>query len=118
MKDHLVVHQAGDGYFYIAWYLAEEQDFGAYVGEGPLGTKEPDRLSERDEWECWTADKIAREDPDHIDEDMGYCWETAAAAKRVLAQINLAFKAPRPLHDWEKKALEAGWKPPKGWEKK
>jgi hypothetical protein len=115
MKDHLVVTEYSDGAFYIVWYLVEEQDFGRYVGEVDPKGPEPNRSTHPDEWECWVADTIAKADSNWINGEAGYCWESQAAAKKVLARINMAFKSPRPLRDWEKKALEAGWKPPKGW---
>lgn len=114
MKDHLTVAEGRYNY-HLAWYLADEEDIGAYVGESHLVGKEPDRASQPDEWEVWTANRIAREDPDHDEDEMGFYWESKAAAQRVLTKINLALKAKRPLFDWEQKALDAGWKPPKGW---
>lgn len=116
MRDHLCVTEEGNYCFYLAWYLADEQDFGARVGEGPVDyTKEPDRANNPDEWECWTANRIAREDPDHEKDAIGFFWDSKSGAQRVLTKIKAAFKAKRPLADWEKKALDAGWRPPKGW---
>lgn len=42
-------------------------------------------------------------------------WQTAAAARKVLAQINEALCAiDVPMPEWATKAKAAGWLPPKG----
>lgn len=113
MKDHLTVADRGDGVYHIAWYIAEDQDFGAYVGERGYDAEEPNRSEEPEDWECWMANHVAEADPHHQEDDMGYYWESASAAKKVIARINAAFKGKKPLEAWEIKALDAGWKPPK-----
>lgn len=119
MKDHLTIADLGDGVYHIAWYLVEDQDFGAYVGETDrYGEDEPNRSKEPENWECWMADKVAAEDPYHLDDHIGFYWESASAAKKVITRINAAFKGERPLEAWEIKALDAGWKPPKKKRKK
>lgn len=115
MKDHLVIDDFRDYQYRIVWFLEEEQEYGAYVGEGSIRLAEPDRAKEPDEWEVWTAYRIAWEDENHNQDEIGFYWESKSKAQRVLAKIKAAFKAKRPLADWEKKALDAGWTPPKGW---
>jgi hypothetical protein len=115
MRDHLCLVE-GDYCYQIAWYLAEEQDYGAFLGDAPTAQTEPDRANEPEEWECWKADRIARDDPNAHRDSLGRLyWYEKSHAQAVLSKIKTAFKVKRPLADWEKKALDAGWRPPKGW---
>lgn len=111
-KDYLDLVEAPDGKYFLVWYLLEEQEYGAYLGDLPKQRKkEPDRACDPDGWECWMADKIAREDPNVVEDGVLY-WECKSHARSVLSKIKAAFLMKRPLADWEKKALEMGWKPP------
>jgi hypothetical protein len=102
----------------LSWWFQEEGDFGANVGDHPGrlhedGAAEPSR-EVREDWECWIADSIAGKSGAERDSD-GFYWETASAARKVLKQIKLASKVEATMPEWALKALDAGWKPPKGW---
>ena len=47
----------------------------------------------------------------------GFFWETKTAAQAALrvARAAISAGADRPIPDWAQKALEAGWRAPKGW---
>lgn len=100
--------------FRIGWEF-EEDGMGAVVGESwTRHDVDKSPPTDREEWECWMAAKIASTSPG-VQHSFGFCWETSAEARAVLRQIKEAFKQDRPLPDWAQKALAEGWKPPKGW---
>ena len=124
MADRLIVMDSTEG-FCIAWYLQEEGDTGAVIGEmrwGEVtkfeGSKDPDErlwfLAER------LCQEEARLHPDELVQyrARGYTWDSRARAALMLKRIKAQFQAQesgRPLPEWAKTAMAAGWKPPKGW---
>lgn len=114
MRDRLVVFQRDMEYVYrIGWLLAEEGEIGLVIGEDSKCLKRPEP-TDRDAWENWVAHKVAR-DSQGADHDFGgFYWESSREAKATLATIKLQFKGgKKPLAEWEKRAIAAGWKPPK-----
>lgn len=110
MKDKLEVRH-DRGIYRITWWIAEDGDYGADLE--PTSKPEP---TERDEWEWWAANKAAAEaTPKPQTDRNGFFWESNAAATTALRQIKAALKVERPLPEWAKQALAAGWPMPKGW---
>lgn len=132
MAHHLVESFYGSS---IAW--ADENDEGALVGQdGTLSIADYDShlaraLSTRrlDEFEYWYIERAARlyaeSNPEEVlhREHQGVFEATYLSAfkryfrsmKQALGEARAAFSGQRPLEEWEAKALDAGWKPPKGW---
>jgi len=111
MADRLVVFEKQNVYR-IGWYLQEEQDMGATLGE------EDKREFSKDEWDYKLAIETIEALPDVEKDKDGYFWESRKEAQEVLKQIKTAIKSYQSgvkMPDWAKKALAAGWKPPKGW---
>jgi hypothetical protein len=113
-KDRLVLVDKAY-HFSIKWYLAEEHDFGATLGEDsrPPSSKPP---ADRGDWEHWAANKALWEmQPRPRRNKEGFYWDTRAEAMRALAVVKEVMKQGRPMPEWAQKALAEGWKPPKGW---
>lgn len=114
----MVVHNNVKDLWYLAWYLAEIQDYGTGVGD-EFNSREPapDRKDQPDEWDVWTANMAAKDAPGRVMiPHEPFYWETEKQAKIALKLVNAALKVSKgakPLQDWEKKALAAGWKPPR-----
>jgi hypothetical protein len=103
----------------IAW-ADEDGEPGLHVGDYPDQNwlKEAPVSGERDDWEIWVANRTAFQSfkDGHSNHDaLGFFWESMREANAVLRQIKEALKQERPLPEWAKTALAAGWKPPKGW---
>lgn len=116
---HLIVTNIDDYSWGLCWFFEEEGEEGAYVGD--WGRNLP-RVAptDREEWETWVAeiegsfdcanDKAFRRDGARV------CWESKSLAEVCLRRIKARIKAGgRVIEAWERKALDAGWKPPKGW---
>lgn len=114
MKDRLIINDEGPECYRIVWFLAEEGEHGAILGEGDEVGKEPNRDTERDDWESWKADEAAEALKADRDE-RGYFWPSRRLAKVALAQIESAVRQEVPWPDWAKTASLNGWKAPKGW---
>ncbi len=105
--------------YYIAWYDPDDEfsEEGAALGENRL-VREPSKSAKdfHAAWELWIAEKVAKESGAALVNGR-YVWESRRAAREVVAQIKTRWKLPpkQPLPDWAKRALNAGWKPPKGW---
>lgn len=113
MADKLVV--AEEKYRYrIQWEVDDGDDLGAYLCQDEMDGKGEVPL-DRDEWEHWTASRVARTTNGFFTDDLGAYWESEKQARTALRVIKEALKQERSLPDWAQKALEAGWKPPKGW---
>lgn len=127
-KDHLVIETTGADY-YLAWYIAEDDDLGIEVGQ--MRSKVPEFLrafanhpKEVFDDEVMHAEVAARAffrnqgiQRPPVNTRGSYLFETRAEAKACLLQCRQtvrAAKAKVPLKPWETKALAAGWKPPKG----
>lgn len=104
--------------WYIGWESEDGQGVDLYLGEAALrGRTEPEVVPA----ECcmmgigeanrlvWSRRKNLR---------LGaWCTSNKEAAVRALIACKVAISAmshARPLKAWEQKALDAGWKPPKG----
>ena len=120
MKDHLMIDDADSYAYRIVWYLAEEQDYGAVLGEGGVHPTREDLEKIEDFEDRTTAlcDIVAGESSGVQHDDKGYCWESRSAAQTALRSCNAAMKqlaSGKPWPEWAMKAKAAGWKPPKGW---
>ncbi len=111
-KDKLAIFEDRSGYLYHIGWLCWDEEYGDEEGL---------RLGEggKDVGADHTAAEAAVKDMKDGREDGGaYFWESRSAAQRALKVAKEAVKAAaanRPLPDWAKKALAAGWKAPKGW---
>jgi hypothetical protein len=106
-----------DGEFFIAWYLQEDGDFGAYCGDRDLeaGSGETDE-DKKAVWEVITADKAVEPFSRGRTSCNGFAFETLKQAKLALLAANTSLlNGGGPIPDWSVRASEAGWKPPKGW---
>jgi hypothetical protein len=116
MKDKLVVQVSREYKVRLQWEVHlddDEIDLGGCLGDD--ATREtPEPPTDREGYETWLAEKLARESGAERDV-IGFYWETEAKAKKVLSQIREGWKQDRPLPEWARTALAAGWKPPKGW---
>jgi hypothetical protein len=113
-KDRLVVFES-QGVYRIGWYLVDEQDMGMTIGED---LDDIHRSTEKDH----VAVTMALKDQEETQRDNnGFYWETKAMANRTLtfakhiASLSLKSKSSVEWPAWTKKALAAGWKPPKNW---
>jgi hypothetical protein len=114
-RDKLAVIDDRHGFYRICWYLAEEDDLGAELGEQEYTQASLDKAgpSDRDHiLASLTAKKTAG-----VERDRSYYWESHAAATKALRLINVTLKADggAPWPDWAIKAKAEGWKAPKGW---
>lgn len=109
----LVVHE-DDWKFRLAWEF--EDDIGGTICDEAEYKKysEENQPEDRETWECWIASTIAKQSAAEHD-SFGFYWKSLSDARKVLNQIKLRFKQDRPLPEWAKTALAAGWKAPKGW---
>jgi len=95
--------------YYIGWYLADDGDFGQYVGE-----HEPPTPSDKDEWEAKIAYDAIKPYADGTD-CRGFYFGTKRKAFHALYAANRALNKDVPWPEWATKAKAEGWKPPKGW---
>jgi hypothetical protein len=95
----------------IAWFLADEGDIGAVLGEGPIGHDIPSTDDEN--WSHRVATLVVSSSPGCQRDHGGFYFETRLLAQAAMKAANATIKN-KPLADFEKKALAAGWKPPKG----
>jgi hypothetical protein len=116
-KDRLLVDDNDRDCFRITWYLAEEGDMGATIGDGDRYTE--DQLAKAEPADrphiiaCLTAVKT-----DGVTRDShGFRWESRAKATVALRAINLSIKndGGAPWPEWALKAKAERWTPPKGW---
>ncbi len=113
MADKLVVVEEKYLY-YIQWELDDGDDLGAYLCQNKMdGTGEVP--TDRQEWEHWTASGAVRNTEGGAFDFKGAYWESEKQAIAALRIAKEALKQERPMPDWAKTALAAGWKPPKGW---
>lgn len=118
-KDKLIVKSERDYRHRIYWFIAEEQDTGACVGERGDFYESDTAPENREDWECWTVSKAVSAfiaASGHGDRDStGFYFETETQAKAAIKWANIALRQERDLPEWAATALEQGWKPPKGW---
>lgn len=112
-KDKLVIDCDREWCWRIYWFLAEEQELGACVGEGDEHLNE-EAPTEKEHWEYWVSAKaVYLLNPEQ--DFKGFYFESKPAAQKALNVAKQAMKQDRPLPEWAQKALAEGWKPPKGW---
>jgi len=120
-------------YGYAAWWV-EDGEEGAVVGQDGLTSlpgmrarlASAEDVSDR---EYWTVEIAAKEFCEGRGSETrcepykdGWVLESKADFRRFLTHVRAALKMARdpklnkkPLPEWAKTALQAGWKPPKGW---
>lgn len=110
-KSYLMIDE--NDYFYIAWYLPDDDDLGAYLGDS--GDPQGESPDDRDEWEVWTACKAVQPFALHRSAT-GFAFETEAIVRRALRAANEALnRGGGPWPEWAIRAQDAGWTPPKNW---
>lgn len=126
MADKLDIWE--DRYLYrIAWFLEEEDDMGAVLGQGKERFTEAQlarATHENDEWEHMKATMtiqqmtMATDNQPGVELDgTGYFWESLSEARKALKMVRAALKdkSNKPWPEWAMKAKAAGWKAPKNW---
>lgn len=115
-KDRLTATSDYYGQWRLAWYLSEDDDFGACLGDDGV----PDRRPEpRGDYEHYLATWVAARTRGVQQDSDGLYWESKTQAQAALRAVNAGLKAARdarPLPDWAREALAAGWRAPKGWQ--
>lgn len=120
-KDKLIVAEV-HGVYVIGWFLAEEGELGAYLGDD-VSTLEDVNKAAPEDHEAVLAQYLAHKLWDSTVQrgssfGKHFFWETESQAKKALREIRAnmeAFASKKPWPEWALKAKEAGWKPPKGW---
>lgn len=106
-----------DGAYRIAWFIPEDGEFGAYVGDRDLSEEMGSGTDEdkKSMWEVMTADAAAK--PFSCGKNSyGYEFENEKQAKLALLAANTSLlTGGAPMPEWATKAMAAGWKPPHGW---
>jgi hypothetical protein len=129
MRDRLELVESKIGY-QIQWYLGDDQEEGAALGDSMGITETIDRFVERVQAEM---DSDAMQQFEHYVAELAACkstgclrnvssgvlyWETKNEATVALRAARLAVKlyqANIPWPEWAKTAVANGWKAPKGW---
>lgn len=115
-KPYLAIKE--DHYLYrIAWFLPEDGDFGGVVGD--TGYSDEDLMTmPLEDADCVLA-YLAVSKIDGIQRDGdGFRFDSISEARAALRVAKAAIKAGatgRPIPDWAQKALQEGWKAPRGW---
>ena len=107
----VVTDNFGRGEFRIAYYFADEGEYGAVLGEGDVDGTGDEPVEHRD---FWLAHKVCIDAGADRDE-RGFTWESKRKADAVLRQILSATSHEKSLPEWALKAIAEGWKAPKGW---
>lgn len=121
LKNFIVDYADWSDSAYAIYWVCEDGETGAQLGEFALRsvTREPVNEADREFLLVERfAKKHARETGGRYQKDRGWVWETEKAAREFAYRLEAELKAAksnRPLQEWEKQALAAGWKPPKGW---
>lgn len=116
MADTLVIDDHDRTGYRIKWFLEEEADLGAVLGE-TLYTSTALAKAKTDDWDHIAA-TIAVGATEGVEHDRdGYYWESRKHAQAALraAKAVLKDKSRKPWPEWAVKAKAAGWKAPKGW---
>jgi len=112
MSYRLVIIEENDKYR-IAWFIEDCNEIGLILGDG--FNVHGQELHDVEEWKTWIAERIANMSLNVHHDSLGFYWDSNKEAKAVLSIIKVQWKAKQPLKEWEKQAISAGWKPPKGW---
>lgn len=116
MKDKLILSD-DDGSWRIVWFLAEEQEQGAFLGDTVYSPHDLTRAKPEDR-DHVAATLAARASEGSRHDSGGYHWPTRREALAALKECRAAIagaKSGAPWPDWAIKAKAAGWKAPKGW---
>jgi hypothetical protein len=100
----------------LSWYFPEYADIGSSVGDWAY-TEIDLKTLDVSNVDCAIA-YLAVAKLDGIQKDAsGFFWETREAAQSALrvAKAAITLGVDRPMPDWARQALAAGWKAPKGW---
>jgi len=133
-KDRLVVTDGARDSFGIAWWLPEDDDFGASIGEDEdllpwddfKKKLEDTPLADIRLW--YECERLAREDlvsgdAWRSDRAFGIWWYSRKKANKTLREAKTRTKLfmegdgqdTQQWPEWAQTALSHGWKPPKGW---
>lgn len=106
--------EGGDGTWHVAWYCADIEDVGAYVGDTATVPDEPPK--EKSTWEMWVAHRAIAPLADGRSSAYGFFFESEKKARLALSAANEALRnGGAPWPEWAIQAKEAGWTPPKNW---
>jgi hypothetical protein len=111
-QERLVLDEDRHGLFRIFWYLPDEDDLGACLGDYLLPRQPCEDAEHRLATESAKALNTGELDT------VGLYWYTRSAASKALAAAKAALtihRSAKPWPEWAKQALAAGWKAPKGW---
>lgn len=124
MADKLVIDDWSSAHWRIAWFLEEDADTGAHLGE-TVFTKADLKKEKHPESRDHIAASLAAARSAGVELFEGaYCWRSKRDVQQALRECNAAIKADRAVRkgttktwpDWAIKAKAAGWKPPKKWQ--
>jgi hypothetical protein len=101
-------------YWLVDGWEGGDDEAGGCLGELKSWKEEAPTADDREAWETWAVETALHERGCESD-PTGFFWESMDEGKKALAIVKEVLKQERPLPDWAKKALAAGWKPPKGW---
>lgn len=97
--------------FRLRWYFPDEDDWGMTLGEDLKDLKGA-------EWDHKAA-SLAVKGMSGVELDGdGFWWDSKSQTQGALRLAHQAIKAGKdavPMPEWAVKALEQGWRPPKGW---
>lgn len=100
--------------FVLTWFCDGEE--GGSIGDRGEKAGKGQEPTDREVWETWIAERIAAETASGRIGRLEYYWESHKAAATALRTIKEAWKhRERPLPEWARQAIAAGWKAPKGW---
>ena len=129
MADRLLVLDARREGYCIGWWLEEDDDIGATIGDGyDYKTFSDEAIREKTEEDDRlhniagrTLEKLSKDPKWSVGmtrDHEGFRFDSRAKAREALRLIKAEFKAfesKTPYPEWAVKALAAGWKAPKGW---
>lgn len=106
--DTVFAHRGNDWYS-IGWFGGDEE------AEGDLHLGELEGIEDVEDAEC---SNVVRDMADVIVDGGELCWYEEAACVKALRVARMKLRELQskkaPLEEWEKQALAAGWKPPRG----
>lgn len=120
-QDHVVFAGDNEAPFRAYWWIAEDGDDGAMMGEMiPSATRCNAAQEKRtDDAEYFTAIMAMKSFALTKRDDRGFYWDTAANAGFAIDAANRAILAYRSgtkaEPEWAQTARAHGWKPPKDW---
>jgi regulator of RNase E activity RraB len=114
-KEKLKIYEHGS-VFRIGWYIPEDEDFGATLGEDLSCIEYYDDT----DLDHVIITKYLMSKKDIEIDGFGYYWESRSAASKILKELKdylvvAMASQKKELPEWALTALENGWKPPKGW---